>query len=553
MRDEFDELLAETGIALTLPAGFEPFPVRDDCKFRYQRAYRDATGVELRVRIDSLRWIREGPVGFVPANFSESAFVAGVTNLGGGEARGRQWDDASVRRFFCADWLRSAYFRPADPSFAPDHELAAAYFFHREGIADVYLIGLYSDGVDIDDVVLGRQQPLRFPDFPAERSEDYLAAWREAVELIEGCVNLDGRPLPPPTDEERARLEASIRLFRKAAEMEPNNAGPPLFIGKVYERLGDVLACVNALRKAHALVPEEAPVLVEFSTALRRCGRYGEAVEVLEKGLRIHPGDPRLHFNLGMAHLMRGESRLAAESFEKLVALEPEDEHNQRLLALATADVRAHEYRDGIRVAEDARLAFECFEEARLRGLAFAAMDVAWCHFWGLGTARDPARSAALLSELIDRCDERTARIALAAQYALGAGVPRDEEVCVKLLAEGESGLEPGTPAWHLWLDAWNGGAESQYHMARWCDDSLYTWGHRERARWLRMAAEAGVPDAQYEFARYLETMMEGPQGGSYRSAASNWKWRAAHQNHARAFEELREAGDGLWNMMDDP
>src|SRR6266852_2830419 len=105
MSDEFDQLLAETGITFVPPAGFSPFPVRTSCAFRYQRAYRHASGVEARVRIDSLRRIKAQLKGALPGNFSESAFFTGITNLSGGKAGVRELGAESARRFYKADWV----------------------------------------------------------------------------------------------------------------------------------------------------------------------------------------------------------------------------------------------------------------------------------------------------------------------------------------------------------------------------------------------------------------------------------------------------------------
>jgi FimV-like protein len=339
MSDEFDALLAETGIAFVPPAGFSPFPVREDCAFRYQRAYRHATGAEVRVRIDSLRRIRASMNGFLPANFSESAFTAGVMNLSGGQvAKSGLWDAAKAREFFRADWVRSAFFRPVDPQFAPDHDLAVVYYFHRKDIADVYLIGLYRQGTEGDRLVLGEEAPVRYPDFPQPQPDGRAAfreLWDKACKLVDGCLNLDGRPLPAPEAAERRRMAEAIPLFEQAARLEPDNAGPMLFVGKVHERLGDVAASLVSFRKAHAAAPDNAAVILELGGALGRCGLHGEAVPILSQGTARYPADPRMHCNLGLELLMSGDPQRAVMVFEQLVSLEPQGTHNKRLLALA--------------------------------------------------------------------------------------------------------------------------------------------------------------------------------------------------------------------------
>ncbi len=348
MSDEFDQLLAETGITFVPPAGFSPFPVRTSCAFRYQRAYRHASGVEARVRIDSLRRIKAQLKGALPGNFSESAFFTGITNLSGGKAGVRELGAESARRFYKADWVRAAYFTPVDPQFAPDHELAVAHYFHRKDIADVYLIGLYRKGDD-ERLVLGTEATVRYPEFapaqpvqaaPAPNAapapeEGFLQLWRKATSLIDGCVNLDGRHLPAPSEEERRRLEEAIRLFEQAFALEPGRPGPMLFASKAYERLGDLPRSLAAIRKAHALLPDDLSLLIEFSSALGRCGLNDEEISVLRMGSRIHPSDPRIQSNLGVALLTSGNAAGAIPVFQRLLELEPEGPHNKRLLTLA--------------------------------------------------------------------------------------------------------------------------------------------------------------------------------------------------------------------------
>lgn len=335
MSDEFDQLLAETGITFVAQAGFSPFPVRTACAFRYQRAYRHPSGIEVRFRIDSLQRIKADMDGFLPPNFSETAFVSGITNLSGGKASVGDWEAEKARDYFNADWVRTAYFEPADRQFAPDHELAIVHYFHRDDIADVYLIGLYKKGEDAERLVLGAEPPVRFPAFPPAHSEAYLRAWGAACELIDGCLNLDGRHLPPPSDAESRRLQEAIPLFEEAALLEPGNAGPMLFVSKVHERLGDLPRSLAAIRKAHSILPDNPVVLIELGGALGRNGLNDEAVSVLRMATRVHPAEPRIHFNLGMALLTSGNASEAIPVFEHLIELEPDGPHNKRLLALA--------------------------------------------------------------------------------------------------------------------------------------------------------------------------------------------------------------------------
>ncbi len=108
-----------------------------------------------------------------------------------------------------------------------------------------------------------------------------------------------------------------------------------LFASKAYERLGDLPRSLAAIRKAHALLPDDLSLLIELSSALGRCGLNDEEISVLRMGSRIHPSDPRIQSNLGVALLTSGNAAGAIPVFQRLLELEPEGPHNKRLLALA--------------------------------------------------------------------------------------------------------------------------------------------------------------------------------------------------------------------------
>lgn len=298
------------------------------------------TGVEVRFRIDSLQRLKAQLGGVLPGNFSESAFVSGVTNLSGGKAGVREWETDRAREFFDADWVLSAWFTPVDPQFAPDHELALVHCFHRTDIADVYLIGLYRKGEEPERLVLGTEPPVRYPAFseaaPVTRSSEYRVIWDKACALIRDLINLDGRILPPPTADERRRLAEAITLFDKAVLLQPGNAGPNLFIGKIHQRLGDVRASLASLRKAHAIAPDDSACILELGGSLAQCGLYDDAVSILGMGSTMHPKHPVIHFNLGVALLMSGKAPRAVTVFERLVQLEPQGPYNRKLLTVAS-------------------------------------------------------------------------------------------------------------------------------------------------------------------------------------------------------------------------
>jgi len=104
-------------------------------------------------------------------------------------------------------------------------------------------------------------------------------------------------------------------------------------------------------------------VFVALADALRRSGRFGEGLQVLREGFRVHPDHPPARVVLGRIHLEMGNRSLAAEVLEDVVAADPEN--------LAAAALLARLFVEGGRFAEAhpliERLAMANHPDASLR------------------------------------------------------------------------------------------------------------------------------------------------------------------------------------------
>jgi cytochrome c-type biogenesis protein CcmH/NrfG len=166
---------------------------------------------------------------------------------------------------------------------------------------------------------------------------DYGTLWDAAIKKLDGGINLDGRPLLEPGLFEKRRLKQAAELFEKAAAAGPTHAGPPLFLGKIAERLGDTEGAVNWLRRAYRMVPDELMIVLEYGAALGRSGRHTESASVMEAAARAHPDDPRIHVNYGISLLLAGQAEQAVQAMRHVVTIEPDRAANHQLLRLAVA------------------------------------------------------------------------------------------------------------------------------------------------------------------------------------------------------------------------
>lgn len=160
--DDFQTRLTETGIELTPPPGFVPCPVRENSVLAYQYALRSPSGdLELRYRIDSFTRLEAGRkaasagmemISSVSFNdMYETNFTAMLYNLSEGVfAMPMLFDPEPAAELYGADRAALCFVRMAAKDFSPDYDAACVFAFHKEHVADAYIIGLYCKGSGAD-------------------------------------------------------------------------------------------------------------------------------------------------------------------------------------------------------------------------------------------------------------------------------------------------------------------------------------------------------------------------------------------------------------------
>lgn len=160
--DDFPTLLAEVGIEFTPPLGFVPCPARENSVFAYQYALRSPSGdLELRYRIDSFARMeaeRKAACAGMEMissvslnNMYETNFTALLYNLSEGVfAMPKLFDPEPVAELFGADRAAVCFVRMAAKDFSRDYDAACVFAFHKEHVADAYIIGLYKKGSGAD-------------------------------------------------------------------------------------------------------------------------------------------------------------------------------------------------------------------------------------------------------------------------------------------------------------------------------------------------------------------------------------------------------------------
>lgn len=158
--------------------------------------------------------------------------------------------------------------------------------------------------------------------------------YHRACNLQSGLIMFDMVPRKRLWFIGRRRLRESIKLFQQVLEIQPDNWQSMVFIGKAYQSLGEQSEALTWFLRAYDHVPEEIAVALEIGATAGRVGRHDVAIRVTESAIRNNPGRAGLHSNLGISHLISGNTAEARRAFETAIELEPEEDVNRRLLAL---------------------------------------------------------------------------------------------------------------------------------------------------------------------------------------------------------------------------
>ena len=161
----------------------------------------------------------------------------------------------------------------------------------------------------------------------------------------------------------RGQFEDAIRAFCAAADLEPDDERPYLFLGEMYgvsaslapevtkrlarfvekqpgHALGHFFYAMSLwkgtpgaapspavevhLKRAVALDPRLAKAHFQLGVLYGDEGRYPEAISALEEAVRLEPSMAQAHYRLAQAYRRTGQEELAAKSLEAFGRLQPQ-------------------------------------------------------------------------------------------------------------------------------------------------------------------------------------------------------------------------------------
>lgn len=151
------------------------------------------------------------------------------------------------------------------------------------------------------------------------------------------------------------RMEEALEMFKKACDISPANSERHVTMGEIYLSQGETekteasfakaiendrnkietiaeiyLKAGNAplaekfFRKTHAMDPGNLRICNRLGIALRKQGKWKDAVAVYEGALKADRLNEVIYFNLGRAYKEGGDVEQAMSNFEKALRLKPD-------------------------------------------------------------------------------------------------------------------------------------------------------------------------------------------------------------------------------------
>ncbi len=142
----------------------------------------------------------------------------------------------------------------------------------------------------------------------------------------------------------QGKLEAATTHYQRALEISPDFYPALNNLGSIYLRQNDIARAKAAFLKSLDLNVDDGEAYINLGNVLYDEGKYREAVERLEEGLKRSPGSAVGHLFLGSTYLKLGELEKAEANLKQAYALDPSGMAGARL-QLANLYLRRHDLR----------------------------------------------------------------------------------------------------------------------------------------------------------------------------------------------------------------
>jgi len=197
---------------------------------------------------------------------------------------------------------------------------AAAGAVVRAGAAGVLRPSLAKAVIGLMVVWLGALAYLSARQVQIWRDTESL--WRYAVEVEPDCSICHGNVGTQLMGLGYQYHQLAMDEFERVRALRPESKKVNFYVGHVYAMRGDFSSAVDNFQQYVVQHPNDVEGLYNLAANLVNVGRPREAVEPLERALKLKPRHAGSHISLGFAYLGLGDSARAKALFREAIALQ---------------------------------------------------------------------------------------------------------------------------------------------------------------------------------------------------------------------------------------
>ncbi len=107
--------------------------------------------------------------------------------------------------------------------------------------------------------------------------------------------------------------EEAIRCYEKTITLDPNNLTAHYYLGRLYQREGELDNAISEYTKAIAIAPSKQGLYNLLGEVYLAQGRINEALTAVEKALAKDADFSAAHYTMGIAYKQLGKNTAAAK------------------------------------------------------------------------------------------------------------------------------------------------------------------------------------------------------------------------------------------------
>lgn len=149
-------------------------------------------------------------------------------------------------------------------------------------------------------------------------------------------------------------LAGALTEARRAVADDGNDEDALMLIGRIGQMTGEDSLAAEAYGRVASLEPQDATPLIQQARVLVHAKQYPLAEVAANAAISRDAEDPEAYQALGRAYLSEGQLQKAIDSFQKVIAIEPE--HGYALNNLGLAYLRANRNSEATEVLQQASM-----------------------------------------------------------------------------------------------------------------------------------------------------------------------------------------------------